>query len=42
MHLECAFRYGPEQPEVLRDLFTIRRGERIGIIGDAGSGKALL
>ena len=35
------FRYGPEQPEVLRGLdFTIRRGERIGIIGDTGSGKS--
>ena len=35
------FRYGPEQPEVLRGLdLEIRRGERIGLIGSTGSGKS--
>jgi len=35
------FRYGPEQPEVLRGLeIEIRRGERIGLIGSTGSGKS--
>ncbi|QNI44034.1 ABC transporter type 1/ ATPase component [Synechococcus sp. WH 8101] len=35
------FRYGPDQPEVLRDLnLEIRRGERIGLIGSTGSGKS--
>jgi ATP-binding cassette, subfamily B, bacterial PglK len=35
------FRYGPEQPEVLRGLeVEIRRGERIGLIGSTGSGKS--
>ena len=34
------FRYGPDQPEVLRGLdLEIRRGERIGLIG-TGSGKS--
>ena len=35
------FRYGPEQPEVLRGLeLEISRGERIGLIGSTGSGKS--
>jgi len=35
------FRYGPEQPVVLRGLeLEIRRGERIGLIGSTGSGKS--
>ena len=35
------FRYGPEQPEVLRGIdIEIRRGERIGLIGSTGSGKS--
>jgi ATP-binding cassette subfamily B protein len=35
------FRYGPEQPEVLRGLdLEIRRGERLGLIGSTGSGKS--
>ena len=35
------FRYGPEQPEVLKGLeLKIRRGERIGLIGSTGSGKS--
>lgn len=35
------FRYGLEQPEVLRGLeLEIRRGERIGLIGSTGSGKS--
>jgi ABC-type multidrug transport system fused ATPase/permease subunit len=35
------FRYGPEQPEVLRGLdLEIRRGERIGLIGSTGTGKS--
>lgn len=37
------FRYGPELPWVLRDLdLSIRRGERIGIVGETGSGKSTL
>lgn len=35
------FRYGPEQPDVLRGLdLQIRCGERIGLIGSTGSGKS--
>jgi ABC-type bacteriocin/lantibiotic exporter with double-glycine peptidase domain len=35
------FRYGLEQPEVLRGLdLEIRRGEHIGLIGSTGSGKS--
>jgi ABC-type bacteriocin/lantibiotic exporter with double-glycine peptidase domain len=35
------FRYGPEQPEVLRGLdLEICRGERVGLIGSTGSGKS--
>jgi len=35
------FRYGPDQPEVLRGLdLEIWRGERIGLIGVTGSGKS--
>ncbi len=34
------FRYGPEQPDVLKGMdLEIRRGERIGLIGSTGSGK---
>jgi ATP-binding cassette subfamily B protein len=42
IHLEGVhFRYGPEQPEVLRGLdLEIHRGERIGLIGSTGSGKS--
>ena len=37
------FRYGEEQPEVLRDVnIEIQRGERIGLIGATGSGKSTL
>ena len=36
------FRYGSELPEVLAGLdLEIRSGERIGVIGSSGSGKAL-
>lgn len=35
------FRYGPQQPEVLRGLdIEVRRGQRIGLIGTTGSGKS--
>jgi len=35
------FRYGPQQPDVLKGLdLEIRRGERIGLIGSTGSGKS--
>ena len=35
------FRYGPDQPDVLRDLnLEIHRGERIGLVGSTGSGKS--
>ncbi|WP_411870120.1 ABC transporter ATP-binding protein [Vulcanococcus limneticus] len=38
-----SFRYGPELPWVLRDGdLSIRRGERIGIVGETGSGKSTL
>jgi ABC-type multidrug transport system fused ATPase/permease subunit len=38
-----SFRYGPELPWVLRDVhLTIRRGERLGIVGLTGSGKSTL
>ena len=37
------FRYGPDQPEVLRGLeVKIHRGERIGLIGSTGSGKSTM
>ena len=35
------FRYGPDQPEVLRGVnLEISRGQRIGLIGSTGSGKS--
>ncbi|WP_398331793.1 ABC transporter ATP-binding protein [Vulcanococcus sp.] len=38
-----SFRYGLELPWVLRDVhLTIRRGERLGIVGHTGSGKTTL
>ncbi|MEA5474663.1 ABC transporter ATP-binding protein [Synechococcus sp. CCY9201] len=38
-----SFRYGPGLPWVLRDgALTIRKGERIGIVGETGSGKSTL
>ena len=38
-----SFRYSPDQSWVLRDLnLTIHRGERIGILGETGSGKSTL
>ena len=42
IHVETAhFRYGSDQPEVLRGLdLEIFRGERIGLIGSTGSGKS--
>ena len=40
---KISFRYGPDLPWVLRDVdLTIRRGERIGIMGETGSGKSTL
>ena len=40
---KISFRYGPNLPWVLHDLsLTIRRGERIGIVGETGSGKSTL
>jgi ATP-binding cassette subfamily B protein len=38
-----SFRYGPELPWVLRDgQLVIRRGDRLGIVGETGSGKSTL
>jgi len=38
-----SFRYGDDQPLVLRDIsVTIRRGESIGVVGPTGSGKSTL
>lgn len=38
-----SFRYGPDLPWVLRDVnLTIRKGERIAIVGPTGSGKSTL
>ncbi|MCT0217078.1 ABC transporter ATP-binding protein/permease [Synechococcus sp. CS-1330] len=38
-----SFRYGPDLPWVLRDgQLVIRRGERLGIVGETGSGKSTL
>ncbi len=40
---KISFRYGPDLPWVLRNVdLTIRRGERIGIVGETGSGKSTL
>jgi len=40
---DCAYRYGPDQPWVLRHTrLTLRRGERLGIVGTTGSGKSTL
>ena len=40
---KISFQYGPDLPWVLHDLsLTIRRGERIGIVGETGSGKSTL
>jgi len=40
---KISFRYGPDLPWVLRDVdLSIRRGERIGIMGETGSGKSTL
>jgi ABC-type multidrug transport system fused ATPase/permease subunit len=40
---QLSFRYGPGLPWVLRDVnLSIRRGERIGIVGETGSGKSTL
>jgi ATP-binding cassette subfamily B protein len=40
---QLSFRYGPGLPWVLRDAnLSIRRGERIGIVGETGSGKSTL
>lgn len=37
------FRYSPELPWVLKDInFTVRPGERIGVVGRTGSGKSSL
>jgi len=38
-----SFRYAPDQPPVLNNVtLTIRKGDRIGIIGKTGSGKSTL
>lgn len=44
IHLrDIAFAYQPSLPPVLKDLaLTIRKGERVGIIGATGSGKSTL
>jgi ABC-type multidrug transport system fused ATPase/permease subunit len=36
-------RYAPELPDVLHDLsFTIKKGERVGLVGATGCGKSTL
>jgi ATP-binding cassette subfamily B protein len=40
---KLSFRYSPDLPWVIRDAeLSIRRGERIGIVGETGSGKSTL
>jgi ABC-type multidrug transport system fused ATPase/permease subunit len=40
---DVGFRYGPQHPWILRGVnLTIRRGERLGIVGETGSGKSTL
>ena len=40
---QLSYRYGADLPWVLRDAnLSIRRGERIGIVGETGSGKSTL
>jgi len=40
---KVSFRYGPDMPWVLRNAdLSIRRGERIGIVGETGCGKSTI